>query len=333
MPLPFLTAGGPSGGHFKETPDDFEVEEIPAYQPNGEGEHLFLWVEKRGVATPDAANRLARQLDTKERDVSWAGLKDKQAVTRQFFSMPARGAEGLVPSFADPEVKVLWAKRHKNKLKNGHLHGNRFRIKLSSVADVGAAKASFDELITRGLPNFFGEQRFGATNTNAERGKRVLLAGNSRGGFERKLLLSAYQSSLFNRLLSDRVTAGTFDRALLGDVLKKHQTGGEFVCADVAVDQPRVDAFEVSAAGPMFGPEMTASEAGVAEAEKAVLTAEGVSLETFENGGGETRGARRHYRVQLENPTFEPAGPDVWLSFGLPSGSYATEVLRELLKK
>lgn len=337
--MKFLTADLPGcGGHFKETPDDFEVEEIPAYLPCGEGEHVYLYVEKRGVATPDAAKRISRHLGLPEGAVSWAGLKDKQALTRQWMSLQAKpGRETELSTFIDPEVKLLQVTRHRNKLKGGHLNGNRFKIRLAKVKDLGAAKAVLAVLKERGVPNFFGAQRFGAAGTNAARGKAILLkaaAGGRRGrpDFERKMLLSAYQSDLFNRVLTRRLDEGLFSKVCKGDVLKKHESGGEFVCADPVVDQPRMDAFEVSPTGPMYGPSMRPAEDDVGADEAQVLTEEGLTIASFAAGGGETEGTRRLLRIGLPDVTLEPAGEDLWLSFTLPSGSYATVVLGELLK-
>jgi tRNA pseudouridine13 synthase len=315
---------------YKQAPEDFEVEEIPAYLPNGEGEHLFLWVEKRGVSTPEAAKRIARHLGLTERDISWAGLKDKQAVTRQFLCVPAK-VEGAIGLFADADVRVLSAKRHRNKLKTGHLDGNLFTLRVVDVADAAALRARFDKLCADGVPNFFGEQRFGAAGQNAAQGKKLLQHGGKGGSrFERKLYLSAYQSELFNRALERRIAAGTFARALKGDVLKKHETGGEFVCEDPAVDQPRMDAFEVSATGPLFGPKMRRAEGEVGAAEDALLLEEGVELSLFDAGGGETQGARRFFRVRLIAPSLDVQGESAVLKFGLPAGSYATVVLDAL---
>ncbi|MBS1151859.1 MAG: tRNA pseudouridine(13) synthase [Myxococcaceae bacterium] len=335
----FLTADLPGcGGHFKEAPEDFEVEEIPAYLPCGEGEHVYLWVEKRGVATPDAAKRISRHLGLPEGAVSWAGLKDKQALTRQWMSVQAKpGRETELSTFLDPEVKLLQVSRHRNKLKGGHLDGNRFKIRIAKVKDVAAAQATLAVLKARGVPNFFGAQRFGAAGTNAARGKAILLkaaAGGRRGrpDFERKMLLSAYQSELFNRVLDRRLDAGLFSKARQGDVLKKHESGGEFVCADPAVDQPRMDAFEVSPTGPMYGPSMRPAQDEVGADEAKVLAEEGLTIESFAAGGGETDGARRLLRIPLPDVSLEPAGEDAWLSFALPSGAYATVVLGELLK-
>ena len=331
-PLPFLTARVPGcGGAFKATPEDFVVEELPAYQPSGEGEHLFVWLEKRGRSTQEVAKALARHCGVEERLVSWAGLKDRQALTRQYLCLPAKAGEPAIGSFAHPGVTVLRWARHRNKLKTGHLQGNRFELWLRGVSDVGALEATIGELKARGVPNY-GEQRFGVTGANAERGKALLLAGGRhRDRFERKLLLSAYQSALFNRVLAQRLDRGSFDRALAGDVLKKHETGGQFLCEAPEVDQPRVERFEVSPTGPMFGPEMTCPQGEAWALEAEVLAADGVTLETFAAGGDETRGTRRLLRIPLE--VEHAASTDgVKLDLVLPAGSYATVVLRELLK-
>ncbi len=332
---PFLTAAIPGcGGHFKETPEDFEVEEVPAYLPSGDGEHLFIWIEKRGLSTPEAGKRLVNLWGISERDLSWAGLKDKQAVTRQWLCVPSKKVSAdEAMAITDPEIKVLEAKQHKNKLKNGHLNGNRFRLRLREVKDLAAAKASFDEIVKRGLPNLFGPQRFGHSGQNAARGKAILVKGGKGSGFERKLLLSAFQSLLFNRVLSQRLQAGQFSTVLKGDVLKKHETGGEFICADPVVDQPRADVFEVSPTGRCTGRRCGYPKAKSPRTRRRCWRTSRSLPETFLNGKGETEGARRFLRVQLEQPSFEPTEDHgLWLTFTLPSGSYATVLLRELLK-
>lgn len=336
MNLPFLTAELPGcGGAFKGTPEDFVVEELPAYEPSGEkdAEHLFLWIEKRGRSTQDVAKALARHCGMQERDVSWAGLKDRQAVTRQYLCAPARYVEPKLDSFVLEGVKVLKAARHRNKLKGGHLHGNRFTLVVRGVKEQAVAQEVLARLVRFGVPNYFGEQRFGVGGDNAEKGKRILQSGGRhRDRFERKLFLSAYQSELFNRVLARRLEGGTFAKALLGDVLKKNVTGGEFVCADPLVDQPRVDALEVSPTGPLFGPEMRRPEGEVDALEESVLKDEGISRELFVAGGNETLGARRLLRIAVQLERATPSAENLELVFTLPAGSYATVLLRELLK-
>ena len=332
----FLTHDVPGcGGVFKASADDFIVEEIPAYEPNDEpdAEHLFLWVEKRELSTPQLGKALGLALGISDKEISWAGLKDRNAVTRQYVCLPYRKAHDKLAGLNIPNVKVLHAKRHRNKLKSGHLRGNRFTLKVRGVRDQGAAREVLARLKTKGLPNRFGDQRFGARGDNAERGKAILLAGGRhRDRFERKLFLSAFQSDLFNRVLAARLKAGTFDKALLGDVLKKQLTGGEFFCDAPDVDQPRVDAFEVSPTGPLFGPSMRAPTGAAAELEASVLAEEGIAPALFETGGGETQGARRLLRVIAEGLEAEFEGETLSLRFSLPAGSYATVLLAELLK-
>ena len=332
---PRLTGDVPGcGGAFKLVPEDFEVEELPAYLPSGEGEHLYLWVEKRGRDTREVVKALALALEMDEGEVGVAGMKDRQAITRQLVSVPARH-EARLGAFALEGVSVLWTKRHGNKLRTGHLRGNRFQLRLRGVTDVGAARESFARLVARGVPNYFGDQRFGREGDNADFGRLLVLGQRlprRPDKFQRKLYLSAFQSRLFNRALVERLLAGTFDQALLGDVLRKEDSGGLFVCEAPEVDGPRVAAFEVSPAGPLFGPRMTAAAAGVAEAEARLLVEEGVTLADFQRGGDETQGARRPYRVLLGGASLEQEGEDLRLTFELPKGAYATEVLHELLK-
>lgn len=322
------------GGGFKLVPEDFEVEELPAYLPSGEGEHLYLWLEKRGRDTREVVKALAAALAVDEGEVGVAGMKDRQAITRQLLSVPAR-AEARLAGFALEGVSVLWTKRHGNKLRTGHLRGNRFRLRLRDVRDVGAARETLARLEARGLPNYFGDQRFGREGDNADLGRLLVLGQRlprRPDKFQRKLYLSAFQSRMFNRALVERLRAGTFDTALAGDVLRREDSGGLFVCEAPEVDAPRVAAFEVSPAGPLFGPKMTAAAHAVAEAEARLLADEGVTLEDFRRGGDETQGGRRPYRVRLGNPSLEVEGEDLVLTFELPKGSYATEVLHELLK-
>ncbi|HYG66503.1 MAG TPA: tRNA pseudouridine(13) synthase TruD, partial [Anaeromyxobacteraceae bacterium] len=258
IPLPpFVTAELPgSGGAVRRTPEDFRVDEVPAYEPSGAGPHLYLRIEKRGRTTRDAVRTLARALGVPERDAGWAGMKDRDAVTTQWLSFPV--AKDPDPAaLAAPGLAVLAVSRHANKLKPGHVRANRFAIAVRG-GDLARAQAAAAALEARGLPNFFGPQRFGAEGTNAAVGRALLLGEAtpearraSRDRFLRRLSLSAYQSLLFNRWLAERLADGLFAAAIAGDVLKKLDTGGLFTCEDPATDGPRVERFEVSPAGPM----------------------------------------------------------------------------------
>jgi len=323
-----------TGGRLRATPEDFEVEELPAYLPSGDGEHLFLWVEKVGIDTPQAARRLATALGLHLSEVSWAGLKDRNAVTRQWLCVPARAEPALAGLQPGPELRVLRHARHGNKLRVGHLRGNRFRIRIRDAEHPEAARAVLEALVARGLPNAFGEQRFGRGDT-ALRGL-ALIRGERLprlpGAVERKLYVSAYQASLFNRMLEARLRAGTLWRALAGDLLKKTDSGGLFVCREPEVDQPRVERGEVGPTGPIFGWKMPRPAGEVDAAEQALLAAEGLALDAFRRLGGLAEGTRRPFSVPITEASSSSEGATVSLEFTLPAGSYATVLLDEVMK-
>jgi tRNA pseudouridine13 synthase len=336
-PLPLVTTDLPgSGGTIKASPEDFRVDEIPAYAPAGSGPHLWLHVEKRGRTTRDVVRDLARRLGVQERDVGVAGLKDRQAVTTQWLSFPV--ARDPDPASLDGEgFRVVAASRHGNKLRTGHSRGNRFSIAVRG-GDAARARATADALAARGLPNFFGAQRFGAAGTNARLGRSILQGSAdpearraSRDRFLRRLAISAWQSSLFNAWLAARMADGLLGRALPGDVMKKLDSGGIFPCTDPEVDQPRVDRFEISPAGPMFGHALAPASGVPGEREAAVLAADGIAVADLARGGGEAEGTRRAARIPVA-VAIEPIDGGYRASFDLPRGSYATVVMGELTR-
>ncbi len=336
--LPLVTADLPgSGGLVKASPEDFRVDEIPAYLPAGAGPHLWLKVEKRDLTTRDVVRALASALGLPERDVGYAGLKDRAAVTTQWLSLLHAG-DPEPATLAGQGFRVLEASRHGNKLRTGHLRGNRFAIAVRG-GDPGRARACAEALRQRGLANFFGAQRFGVEGRNADLGRSLLLGRMdaaevrraARDRFLRRLVLSAWQARLFNRWLAERLADGLFATAIQGDVLKKLDTGGLFTCEDPAQDAARVAAFEISPAGPMFGHKMRPA-AGEAQArERRLLDAEGVSEGDLARGRGETEGTRRAGRIALALE-IEPVPDGYRATFELPRGSYATVVMRELVK-
>jgi tRNA pseudouridine13 synthase len=317
---------------FASSPETFTVEEIPAYAPSGEGTHLFLWIEKRGLTTFDAIARIARGLGLAPRDVGYAGLKDRHALTRQWLSVP-----GVLPAraleIADADLKVLMATPHPHKLRLGHLRGNRFEVTLTgnaTDAEREALRARFAALAASGVPNKFGAQRFGADGDNAAAGLALLRGERrERDKRRRRLLLSALQSAVFNRALELRAASGGLAEVRRGDVLQKTDSGGLFVSLDPAVDQPRVDRGEVIPTGPLPGgreiepPEGTPARAIDDEA----IAAVGATREDFTRAGRELPGARRSVLLKPGDAAIELASaPDsaVLLRFTLPSGSYAT---------
>lgn len=316
------------GGRLRAAPEDFFVDEVPLYELSGEGQHLYLHVEKTGATTDDVEAWLRGRGFA---EIGVAGKKDKHAVTRQWISVERRRWSDEHAAALPPWLRLLDAKPHGNKLKTGHLRGNRFRIRVVGARhDVDMTAAVVDRINAAGLPNTFGAQRFGAAGDNAEAGLRAL-EGRLRGG-KRKLqfLVSALQSELFNRVLDRRLREGTWRHVLDGDVLKKTASGGLFVSADAAVDQPRLDARELVPTGPLFGPAMPAPAGAAAALEAAVLAEAGIDPGVFARPRVPTTGTRRALIVYPEDlaAIWAPDGSLV-VSFFLPKGSYATTLLRE----
>ncbi len=241
---------------FTPSPETFIVEEIPAYPPSGEGTHTFLWIEKRGLTTFDAIARIARALGVAPRDVGYAGLKDRHALTRQQLSVP-----GLDPAraleIAGADLTVKTALPHPHKLRLGHLRGNRFEVTVTGEAteeERAQLQARFVALAATGVPNRFGAQRFGAAGDNAAVGLALLRGERrERDKRRRRLLLSALQSAVFNRALELRAASGALAEVRAGDVLQKVESGGLFVTTDPALDQARVDRGELCPTGPLPG--------------------------------------------------------------------------------
>lgn len=337
---PLVTADLPGiGGSVRATPEDFEVEELPAYLPCGQGTHLFLWVEKRGRTTRELAHELARALRVPERDIGVAGQKDRHALTRQYLSVPniaPEKAQGLTGE----GWRVLDAALHGNKLKTGHLQGNRFKIRIQGVAPGAArtANAVAEALRVRGLANLYGPQRFGRGGSNLPLGRGLVTGGAGadlaqarRDRFLKRMAVSAYQAWLFNRVLAERLRDGLFATAVPGDLMKKAETGGLFRCEDAAADAPRVARFEISPTGPIFGHRMMEPAGEALERERRVLQGEGLTLQSFKPLKGDAEGARRPLRLPADIEVRDE-GESVVVAFALPKGSFATAVLREIQK-
>ncbi len=331
---------------FVSSPATFTVEEIPAYDPSGTGTHLFLWVEKRGLTTLDAIGRIAAALDVPARDVGYAGLKDRHAVTRQWLSVsgvdPARALALPAPPADDDAAWGSWtilrAVPHPHKLRLGHLRGNRFQVVLDgpvSPDELARLPAIVDRLAAQGVPNRFGAQRFGAAGDNAAVGLELLRGTRrERDRRRRRLLLSALQSAVFNRTLELRAAAGTLGRVLGGDVLQKVDSGGLFVTTDPTVDQPRVDAGQVVPTGPLpGGREVEPPPGSEARAlEDAAIAALGATRGDFARAGRDLPGARRPFVVHPRELRWRAVDTAVHLSFELPAGVYATVLVDALLQ-
>lgn len=327
--LAALTDTPGTGGRLRAAPEDFVVEELPAYLPSGEGEFVYLRLEKTGHTTVHVVRELARQLGLDERHIGVAGLKDRHAVTSQWLSLPGK-AEGRLARFELPGVRLLEVSRHGNKLGIGHLRGNRFSVRVRGAPGAARQAAETLALLSRlGVPNYFGPQRFGVGGLNAEEGLRVMRGESPlRDPRLRRFLVSSVQSLLFNRFVSLRLRRGAFDRLLQGDMAKKHDTGGVFRVEDAAAESARARRGEVSATGTLFGRKVTPLSGDAGRLEGEVLEDFGLTPEAFAS----RKGDRRLVRVFPGEAGVEETEDGFRVAFTLPRGSFATSVLREVLK-
>jgi tRNA pseudouridine13 synthase len=399
--LPYLTRDFPGiGGTIKNRAEDFFVQEIPLYEPSGEGEHVYCEIQKIGLTTFDAVHRIAAALGVSSRDIGYAGLKDARSISRQTLSIWG-ATEEAVMKLQIPDMSVQWAARHSNKLRLGHLKGNRFAIKIRDVnaTDVVRLGPVMETLERRGMPNYFGEQRFGRRKNNDKLGAalirgdgrellhlligdplpgiddRMTLAARTafdasqfeeamknwprRCGMERRILhrfiktrrpaasaravdqkirrlwVSALQSRMFNDVAAARID--TIDQIMTGDVAYKEENGACFLVTDAAVEQPRCAAFEISPTGPLVGYRMTRAQGEAGKLEEEALAKSKLAPEDFRRANIlKVKGARRPLRVRPGEGSLaggvDEHGPHVTLAFTLPAGSFATMLLREIMK-
>lgn len=397
--LQYLTQEIPGiGGKMKQSPEDFLVEEIPLYEPIDEGTHTYFEAEKRNTTTLDAVRQIANALGVSEKAIGYAGLKDARAVTKQIMSVEHLPPERVL-ALALPNIQINWARLHKNKLRVGHLWGNKFRIKIRDVpANVlHQAQEIVGILAAKGVPNYFGEQRFGIKGDSHLIGKAIIQQDwqaaldiflgypseketeqlqNARKAYEegdfasalklfprrthlqerktlsvliknrdnflravfsipermRKLFVSAYQSALFNRVVAKRIPH--IDKLYSGDLAMKHDNNAVFRVEEPEIEQPRADRFEVSPSGPIYGYKMVCPQGEPKAIEEKILADEGCSLESFRGIPRlKIKGARRALRFKLTDAEVQSEPDGIILSFTLTSGSYASVVLGELMKR
>ncbi len=329
---------------FKHAPEDFRVDEIAAYEPSGLGEHVYLTFEKTNLTTQDAVRAIGKALGLQERDIGVAGLKDKVGITTQTISLPksprAPDLEARTRELNVRGVRVLLVSLHGNKLKTGHLRGNRFEICLRGIPSSARAQVEAGLAVIRaeGVPNAYGTQRFGREQDNAARAI-AWLRGDAPGPREpkaKRFLVSALQSEVFNQVLAERERDGSWCVPQLGDLLERHPQG-VFLCEDVTTDRARALTGEVSPTGPMFGPDMRAPTGEIEALEARVTERVLGSNFPFEAAARLGEGTRRSLRVWVEGladswseTLVRPDGTDevsLSLSFVLPRGAYATTVL------
>jgi tRNA pseudouridine13 synthase len=316
-------------GVIRQNIDDFLVEEQPLVTPSGEGEHLWLWVEKAGANTGWVASQLAELAGIQNRDVSFAGRKDRHARTWQFFSLHMPGMED--PHWQDWNIEgvtVLSGTRHSKKLRRGHLAGNRFKLVIRELTDSpGRLDQKLERIASSGVPNYFGQQRFGRNGANIHKARQLLM---ERRRFPRNLqnmLISSARSLVFNDVVADRVNNGSWNSILPGDIVQLAGTRSRFVVA-VPDDEllQRCNDFDITATGPMPGDD----EAGFsAPAEELSAVAEHVEWITSLRNM-RVASDRRPLRLAPENLHWVHGERSLEIEFTLAAGSYATTVLREI---
>ena len=319
--------------NIRTTVEDFFVEEIPSFEATGEGEHFLLTIEKRGQNTAAVAKRLAEWAGLPEMAIGYAGMKDRHAVTRQRFSvhLPRRVAPD-VATLESGQLHVIEHAWHNRKLPRGALAGNRFVLVLREVqGEREAIDARLAQIAARGLPNWFGDQRFGREGGNVAAALSMFEGRRVRRD-QRSILLSAARSALFNQVLAARVQDGSWDAALEGEVWVlsgSRSVFGPEPWSEVLVE--RLAAFDIHPSGPLWGAGELRSAGDCAARElSALCDTQAIALRAGLEKA-ELKQERRALRLLAEGLQWEWLDDaTLRLAFSLPPGSYATALLQEL---
>jgi len=335
---PFLNVpfahGAPVGrAILRATPEDFQVDEWLGFEADGNGDHMLLRVRKRSANTFWVAKQLARIADVHPRDVGYAGLKDRDAIAEQSFTVPLRSNVGEHWAGVSGEgFEVLSASRHRRKLKRGALKGNGFRIALREFqGDLVSLEERLRVIQARGVPNYFGPQRFGKESYNLTVARRWFSSGEPpQDRLQRGFAISAARSAVFNAVLAHRVEAGTWNRLMVGELANLNGTGSVFAVEAVdAVLEARCEQMDIHPSGPLWHGDTTASaDVGALERDIAARCSE------FASGLGRIglEPERRALRAKVNDLAWSIDSDAVTLSFRLNKGSFATAVLHELIE-
>lgn len=317
---------------IRSYPEDFQVVEVLGFEPEGEGEHVFLYIQKIGENTDWVARQLANFAQISPRDVSYAGKKDRHAVTEQWFCVKFPIKRNLNwKLFNRDSIKVLKAVRHPRKLRLGTLKGNRFRIRLRGITDFNDLERRVLLIQETGVPNYFGEQRFGNDFGNLEKGISLLKGEfQERQKHKKGLYISAVRSWLFNQLLSMRIEQGLWDTLMQGEALMISGSQSCFV-EDVITDElvQRQSTGQIDLTGPLWGKGDMLASTDAEQWERSQLLAWSEITGLLEKLS--LRQERRSLRLNPKNLVLEKINDtECWLEFELPSGAFATSVLREM---
>jgi len=340
MNLPYITKQIPGiGGEIKSSPEDFQVNEIPLYTASNEGQHLFITLKRKGLNTKDVVIKLQNLFDISEKDIGYAGLKDKNALTTQVFSL-SLGANYSIEDAkeklkSEPDLIIENIERHINKIKTGHLLGNRFKIKVKGVSEDAFETATKvkDIIINTGIPNYYGPQRFGTKQDNWKKGIEILKGERKeKKQWLKKLYLSSMQSFFFNDWLKQRIEGQNFDKLISDDILLS--TGGSRTfpySSDTEKDhEAEFQSGQLSYTGPMFGHKLRWPNDTMKNEELKIIEKHELCFDDLKNKF--LMGTRRAAVLHLEDLNITKELDSLWFEFTLPAGSYATVVLREFMK-
>ncbi|CAK4070993.1 tRNA pseudouridine synthase D [Vibrio sp. 16] len=333
--LAYLNGKPTATAKIKAQPEHFQVNEVLGYEFTGSGEHLMVRVRKTGENTSFVANELAKACGVKSKDVSWAGLKDRHAVTEQWLSIHL--PKGDTPDFSSflaqyPSIEILETTRHNKKLRPGELAGNQFVVTLSEVSDVDDVVKRLESIAQTGVPNYFGSQRFGNQGNNIEEARRWGKENvRTRNQNKRSMLLSAARSWIFNRIVSARIEQGVFNQAIIGDLV---QTPTSLVQVEEnALDEVNRTLLagnaELTAA--MAGDNALPTQAQALELEQPHLDAEPDLMALIR--GNRMRHDRRAISLKAQDFSWQTENDCVTLQFSLDAGCFATSIVRELVNE
>ena len=326
--------GHPSGtGKIRSVPEDFIVQETLAFEPSGVGEHVFLYIEKTGENTDYVARQLARYANVRQRDVSYAGLKDRHAATCQWFSvwLPGKADPDWTP-FETDGIKVLHTVRHARKLKRGVLSGNRFKLIIRDwQGDKENTIRQLDAIKAYGIANYYGSQRFGNQGQNVNKAQ-AMFDGAKVGREQRSLYLSAARSYLFNQILACRITQNNWNQPVAGDTYQFDRSHSCFKSdlPDAEIIR-RLAAKEIHPTGILWGKGEADVSADALSIEQGVIDAYPALAQGLVACGVDKD--RRALRVNVPDLNGQFINDTTLeLAFTLPAGSYATSVLREIIE-
>ena len=326
----FLYGAPTCSAQIRTNNEDFQVTELSAFDPDGEGEHFYFNIEKNGENTDWVAQQLASYFAVTSKEIGYAGKKDRHAITQQWFSVCLPGVKNIsIEAFNTESIKVLEVKKHSRKLRTGALKGNKFSLVLRNVSD-DKYFAQRLALIEQGVPNYFGEQRFGINGANLQRGIALLKDEfKERNRTKKGLYISAVRSWIFNHVLSQRIEQGHWLKIMPGDVVMLDGSKSHFQVDDIVALTERMQRQDLHLTGPLWGRGRSLVGEEAQRWENELLEPYTDIAERLEHRG--LSQDRRSLRLLPKQLTSVCIAPGVWeVSFELPPGSFATSVLREL---